>query len=57
MKNRVQLFRKAKHWTQIDLASHVGAVSAECITPSRRARFGLASPRGNRHAAALSQYL
>jgi putative transcriptional regulator len=38
MKNRVQLFRKAKHWTQADLASHIG-VNRECIDAIEKERF------------------
>ena len=38
MKNRVQLFRKAKHWTQADLASHVG-VNRECVDAIEKGRF------------------
>ncbi len=38
MKNRVQLFRKAKHWTQANLASHV-EVNRECIDTIEKERF------------------
>jgi putative transcriptional regulator len=38
MKNRVQLFRKAKHRTQAVLASQVG-VTRECIDAIEQGRF------------------
>jgi putative transcriptional regulator len=38
MKNRVQLFRKAKHWTQANLAARVG-VNRECIDAIEKERF------------------
>jgi len=38
MKNRVRFFRKAKHWTQADLAARVG-VNRECIDAIEKGRF------------------
>jgi putative transcriptional regulator len=38
MRNRVQLFRKAKHWTQNDLAARVG-VNRQCIDAIEEGRF------------------
>jgi putative transcriptional regulator len=38
MKNRVQLFRKAKHWTQSDLGARVG-VNRDCIDAIEKGRF------------------
>jgi putative transcriptional regulator len=38
MRNRVQLFRKAKHWTQTDLAARVG-VNRQCIDAIEEGRF------------------
>jgi putative transcriptional regulator len=38
MRNRVQLFRKAKHWTQNDLAARVG-VNIQCIDAIEEGRF------------------
>jgi putative transcriptional regulator len=38
MRNRVQLFRKEKHWTQIDLAARVG-VNRQCIDAIEEGRF------------------
>jgi putative transcriptional regulator len=38
MRNRVQLFRKAKHWTRTDLAARVG-VNRQCIDAIEEGRF------------------
>ena len=38
MRNRVQLFRKAKHWKQSDLAARVG-VNRQCIDAIEEGRF------------------
>ena len=38
MKNRVRFFRKAKHWTQADLAARVG-VNRECIDAIEKGCF------------------
>jgi putative transcriptional regulator len=38
MKKRVRFFRKAKHWTQADLAARVG-VNRECIDAIEKGRF------------------
>ena len=38
MRNRVQLFRKPKHWTQTDLAARVG-VNRQCIDAIEEGRF------------------
>jgi len=38
MRNRVQLFRKAKHWTQANLAARVG-VNRQCIDAIEEGRF------------------
>src|SRR6266403_1769500 len=44
MKNRVRFFRKAKHWTQADLAARVGVNRENASTPSRKGAFCQASP-------------
>jgi putative transcriptional regulator len=56
MKNRVQLFRKAKHWTQADLASHVG-VTRECVDAIEKGRFLPSIALAYNIAAALEQYV
>ena len=56
MKNRVQLFRKAKHWTQADLASHVG-VNRECIEAIEKGRFLPSIALAYDIAAALETYI
>jgi putative transcriptional regulator len=56
MKNRIQLFRKAKHWTQIDLASHVG-VNRECIDAIEKGRFLPSVALAYNIAVALEGYL
>ena len=56
MKNRVQLFRKAKHWTQEDLASHVG-VNHECIDAIEKGRFLPSVALAYNIAAALEIYV
>jgi putative transcriptional regulator len=38
MRNRVQLFRKEKHWTQANLAARVG-VNRQCIDAIEEGRF------------------
>ena len=56
MKNRVQLFRKAKHWTQGDLASRVG-VNRECIDAIEKERFLPSIALAYNIAAALEIYV
>ena len=56
MKNRVQLFRKVKHWTQADLASHVG-VNRECIDAIEKWRFLPSIALAYNIAAALEIYV
>ena len=56
MKNRVQLFRKAKHWTQTDLASRVG-VNRECIDAIEKGRFLPSIALAYNIAAALEIYV
>ena len=56
MKNRVQLFRKAKRWTQEDLASHVG-VNHECIDAIEKGRFLPSIALAYNIAAALEIYV
>ena len=56
MKNRVQLFRKAKHWTQADLASRVG-VNRECIDAIEKGRFLPSIALAYNIAAALEIYV
>jgi putative transcriptional regulator len=56
MKNRVQLFRKAKHWTQADLASHVG-VNRECVDAIEKGRFLPSIALAYNIAAALERYV
>lgn len=38
MKNKVHLFRRAKRWTQAELAARVG-VARECIDAIEKGRF------------------
>jgi putative transcriptional regulator len=56
MKNRVQLFRKAKHWTQADLASRVG-VNRECVDAIEKRRFLPSIALAYDIAAALEIYV
>ena len=56
MKNRVQLFRKAKHWTQANLAARVG-VNRECIDAIEKERFLPSIALAYNIAAALEIYV
>jgi len=56
MKNRVQLFRKAKHCAQADLACHVG-VNRECINAIEKGRFLPSIALAYNIAAALERYV
>jgi putative transcriptional regulator len=56
MTNRVQVFRKAKHWTQSDLASHVG-VNRECVDAIEKGRFLPSIVLAYNIAAALERYV
>ena len=56
MKNRVQLFRNAKHWRQADLASHVG-VNRQCIEAIEKGRFLPSIALAYNIAAALEGYV
>jgi putative transcriptional regulator len=56
MKNRVQLFRKAKHWTQSDLGARVG-VNRECIDAIEKGRFLPSIALAYNIAAALELYV
>jgi DNA-binding XRE family transcriptional regulator len=56
MKNRVQLFRKAKHWTQVDLAFRVG-VNRECIDAIEKERVLSRIALAYNIAAALEIYV
>jgi putative transcriptional regulator len=56
MKNQVQLFRKAKHWTQANLAARVG-VNRECIDAIEKERFLPSIALAYNIAAALEIYV
>jgi len=56
MKNRVRFFRKAKHWTQADLAARVG-VNRECIDAIEKGRFLPSIALAYNIAAAFAGYV
>ena len=56
MKNRVQLLRKTKHWTQTDLAERVG-VNRQCIDAIEKGRFLPSITLAYNIAVALEGYL
>jgi len=56
MKNRVQLLRKTKHWTQADLATRVG-VNRQCIDAIEKGRFLPSITLAYNIAAALERYV
>jgi len=56
VKNRVQLSRKAKHWTQADLAYRAG-INSECIDAIEKGRFLPSIALAYNIAAALEIYV
>ena len=56
MKNRVQLLRKTKPWTQTDLAERVG-VNRQCIDAIEKGRFLPSITLAYNIAAALERYV
>lgn len=56
MKNRVQLLRKTKHWTQTALAARVG-VNRQCLDAIEKGRFLPSITLAYNIAAALETYV